>query len=404
MIVLLADLHLGCEIKTPNKSVKSPHQLLRETFSEIVDKILDISPDLVVISGDLFHRYKPSAEDFVAVTREFKRISETSEILYVLGNHEIPPIGIHASAKFVTYPKALEVIKGVKVVERFSKRNPVVEIGGYRILALPHPGLGIKKKRREVIDVLYKHYIENEDYDYVAMHLCINGYGEKGEEASCLYINRFPKLALAGHYHKRLYDKDANFVYPGSAIAYPQMMFMPKYGDYEPKDFAFVVVNGNEVSFERYNGIHIARFLIKDVRKDLKEILELVERLPKAIVVLEYEENVPKSDVKDLAEMLVRRNENILIRYKQIQRKEASASLEDFIGGALSEEHENIIREAIARAAPGGIIRKALAIALEVYESEVDTKKAPDIIADRIIKEVIGYEDKEDRGKEHISV
>lgn len=75
-LVLLSDLH-GCEHPT------------------LVEQIEGISPDLILLCGDMINQDHETGEDILVTASVVRELCEIAPVYYSLGNHELARIGLH---------------------------------------------------------------------------------------------------------------------------------------------------------------------------------------------------------------------------------------------------------------------------------------------------------------------
>jgi hypothetical protein len=133
-IVHLSDTHLG--YSDPASPVSDGVELregdIYEAFRAAIDRIIEIKPDAVIHTGDLFHRPSPANRPLVECLTQIKRLSdEKIPFIVIAGNHSTPRSN-------VTSPilAALAPIDGVYPF--FSGRYETLELDGVAYHALPH--------------------------------------------------------------------------------------------------------------------------------------------------------------------------------------------------------------------------------------------------------------------------
>jgi len=86
--VHVADLHLGYE--QYNLAVR--REDFDRAFSEVVDKTIELKPDFMIISGDLFHHARPLNTTLERAITNFRRLKEVGiSVLAVDGSHDAAP-------------------------------------------------------------------------------------------------------------------------------------------------------------------------------------------------------------------------------------------------------------------------------------------------------------------------
>lgn len=112
-IVQLSDVHLG-------------HFHTAAAMDRLAEQVNALSPDLVVITGDLFDGMIDGLPTFVAPLR---RLRAKNGVFFVTGNHEV----------YAGQRRCLEIVEqaGIRVLS-----NEVVDIGGLALMGIAYPGIG----------------------------------------------------------------------------------------------------------------------------------------------------------------------------------------------------------------------------------------------------------------------
>ena len=93
-----ADLHLGYA----QYGLEVRRQDFDNVFSELVDKTIELKPDFMIISGDLFHQPRPSNITLENTIKSFKRLRDANvPVLTVDGSHDSAPNSITST---ILYP------------------------------------------------------------------------------------------------------------------------------------------------------------------------------------------------------------------------------------------------------------------------------------------------------------
>jgi hypothetical protein len=125
-LVHLSDLHLGFrqyQRQTP-AGINQREADVAAAFKRAVDKVIELSPDLVAIAGDIFHTVRPTNPAILHAFTQFSRLTRElpdAVIVMVAGNHDTPravetgcilrlfsPLGIHvvhAEAERLSFPE-----------------------------------------------------------------------------------------------------------------------------------------------------------------------------------------------------------------------------------------------------------------------------------------------------------
>jgi len=95
-IIHLSDTHLGYSAyaKVAPSGINQREQDIYDSFNQVIDRILEIAPDLVVHAGDVFHTPRPSNRAINQALIGFQRLS-THRIptVVIAGNHSMPRMG-----------------------------------------------------------------------------------------------------------------------------------------------------------------------------------------------------------------------------------------------------------------------------------------------------------------------
>jgi len=210
-LVHLADIHLGFrqyQRQTPT-GINQREADVAISLRRVIDKVIELRPELVLIAGDVFHTVRPPNPAILHAYLEFSRLvtmlPETMVVM-VAGNHDTP-----LTAETSSILKLFTSL-GINVVERDAKRIPVHE-HDLSILAVPDlPNVPILEP-----DPAAK-------YNILLLHGEIEGviprYGERLDRAPMkiarrdLHAESWDYIAL-GHYH--VYRQvEPNAFYSGS--------------------------------------------------------------------------------------------------------------------------------------------------------------------------------------------
>jgi exonuclease SbcD len=139
-LVHLSDLHLGYrqyQRLTPT-GVNQREADVAATFRFAVDRVIELKPELVVVSGDVFHTVRPTNQAILHAFLQFARLAASlpeSKIILVAGNHDTPRSSETGGIL------QLFAQLGLHVVDREARRLSFPDIG-LSVLAVPDvPGL-----------------------------------------------------------------------------------------------------------------------------------------------------------------------------------------------------------------------------------------------------------------------
>ncbi len=135
-LVHLSDLHLGYR-QFPRQTAAGINQReadVASTFRKVIDKIIEIRPDLVLIAGDVFHNVRPSNPAILLAFSQFTRLVQAlpgAIFVMVAGNHDAP-----RSAETVCILRLFSTL-GIHVVDAEARRLVFPE-HDLAVLAVPH--------------------------------------------------------------------------------------------------------------------------------------------------------------------------------------------------------------------------------------------------------------------------
>jgi DNA repair exonuclease SbcCD nuclease subunit len=94
-LVHLSDLHLGFRQfqRTTPAGINQREADVAKSFTNAVDKVIGIHPDLLLVAGDVFHAVRPTNPALIHAFTQFARLTRElpeSRIVIVAGNHELP--------------------------------------------------------------------------------------------------------------------------------------------------------------------------------------------------------------------------------------------------------------------------------------------------------------------------
>lgn len=193
-LVHLADIHLGFrqyQRQTPT-GINQREADVAVSLQRVIDKVIEIKPELVLIAGDVFHAVRPPNPAILHAYKHFVRLRQAlpnATIVIVAGNHD--------TAKITATGSILSLFSGIgiNVVEHEPRRIPVHE-HDLSILAVPDlPGVnpvfepdpaarhnilvvhgeheGVIPRFSERLDrapmKISRHDIKPEEWDYVAL-------------------------------------------------------------------------------------------------------------------------------------------------------------------------------------------------------------------------------------------
>jgi len=305
-----SDTHLGfSDLDNQNsEGVNIREQDFYNSFSHIIDKIIEEKPDFAVHTGDLFHRSSPSNRTIVFALNEIRRLSDAGIVLYIVaGNHDYPK-------SIFTTPiyNIFNGLPGVKII--FSESYEVIETAEYIIHALPHINedthfldecLNIKVKDKSKPNFLFMHLSVGRSY-------LMDEFGERVFPAELMpVLNEFVYVGL-GHWHKyQFLQSYGNVYYSGST----DRLSEKEAGD--QKGYISVKIDGkSDVLFHPINSrpfekLEIPDCFVKtkeDIIQELKKFYELKrDALTECILAIHFSDldssqlyNVTSKDINEI--------------------------------------------------------------------------------------------------------
>ena len=216
-IVHVADTHLGysayrrvCDEDCQFKGLNQREVDTYLSFQAFVDRVLELRPDAVLHSGDLFDAVRPSNRALAFALEQLVRLSEADiPVVIIAGNHSTPRIRETGSVfrLFEHLPNIIPVYRGA--YER-------VTIGDLTVHAAPHTD---GEAFKEMLPSLTR--CGGTAYEVAMLHAGVVGFkefrmNEFNEQIvdSCYLRDDLDYVAM-GHYHGN-YDIADNAAYSGS--------------------------------------------------------------------------------------------------------------------------------------------------------------------------------------------
>ncbi|UCF18157.1 MAG: DNA repair exonuclease [Gemmatimonadota bacterium] len=211
-LVHTADLHLGYRAyhRTDARGINIREADVAGAFREVLDRTLEIKPDLLLVAGDVFHTVRPSNAAIADAFRQFSRFRQGSpdtQVLIIAGNHDSP-----RAAETGNILRLFSEIPGVHVVHHEPRRLTFPQLGT-SVLCLPHNSLMVETRHAIEPDSEAETNILMAHAAHERLKL-ISHYGAAVLPSDEIKPEQWDYIAL-GHYH--LYEKLApNMIYPGA--------------------------------------------------------------------------------------------------------------------------------------------------------------------------------------------
>lgn len=216
-VVHVADTHLGfsayrkvCEDDGPYRGLNQREVDTYRSFEAFVDRVLDIRPDVVLHSGDLFDTVRPSNRALSFALEQFVRLSRAGiPVVVIAGNHSVPRLRETGSAF-----RLFEHLDGIFPVYRGVYERIV--IGDLTVHAVPHSeGEGFK----EQLPLIERS--PDTRFNVAMLHAGVVGFSEfrmnefNEQLVDSCYLREDLDYIALGHYHQ-WYDVTRNATYSGS--------------------------------------------------------------------------------------------------------------------------------------------------------------------------------------------
>ena len=267
-ILHFSDTHLGYHDldKLSSGGVNLREQDIYDAFRRVIDIAIARRPDVVIHSGDFFHRPSPANRPMIVALQELERLSDAGiPIVIIAGNHETPRT-IYTSPIL----QALRSIKGVHPI--FQQKYEQVSFGDLVVHGLPHINDG-----KLLLGEMDKIAPVAEKFNIIMLHTSIGKEYLMEEYGELLYpkermstLDRFDYVAL-GHWHNfQQVPKLRNAWYAGST----ERMSDTEAG--KDKGYCWLELKKGELCPPQFNAITTRtwhRVEVKDCyKKDIQEI------------------------------------------------------------------------------------------------------------------------------------
>ncbi|AXI25707.1 DNA repair exonuclease [Methanofervidicoccus sp. A16] len=292
--VHIADNHLGYRQYNLDEREKDIYR----AFKECIDKIIEIKPDFVVHSGDLFEHPEPSVNALYTAIEGFKKLMEHNIPIYIIhGNHDKPRRDFKKSPFTI-----LKKVLGDRFKTFFRKKCHIFEKEGREVFIG-----GNDFTSRSNVSTLHETYkmIEVDSKNYkdriLLFHQSLYSYSNLPTYE--IQLDDLPqgfKYYAGGHIHQRILRNvgDGILAYSGSTEIYTY----DEYEDYEKngKGFYLVDISREDCDVDRID-IKCRDFVVEKGITDEESFKRFLEKLKS-----KNEPVVICSVLRDLSERLER--------------------------------------------------------------------------------------------------
>jgi len=254
--VHVADIHLGYT----QYNLEVRREDFNRAFKEVVDKTVELNPDLMIIAGDIFHHARPSNVTLEAAIKNFGRLRDKGiPVLVVDGSHDSAPNVI--TGTILSPLDAAGLVYYLPRHEGACWRNEKFYVYGI-------PNYRTRRKTEEQLPLFYERNKPSPDsklFNIFVFHMALDLPSIKPPqmeaEAPPEMLPEGFNYYAGGHVHK---FSRRNF--KTGVLAYSGSIETVYYDDaWLEKGFYYVEVNGKgEAKFEHIKLQNTRRFVILD--------------------------------------------------------------------------------------------------------------------------------------------
>jgi len=240
-LVHISDTHLGAgglSRKVSSSGINQREEDICDAFIRAIDQIIQIKPDLVIHSGDLFHSVRPTNRIINIAIRQLLRLTSVNiPVIIISGNHDTPKQrGVGSIFSF------FEIFPGLSLV--YQDIYETIRIGDLAVHAIPHClSAGVFQSELEKVEI-----DKEARFNVLTLHGVVSGIKEFSmgelselEIPSSLFEKGFDYVAL-GHYH-RFTQVGEKVFYAGST----ERVSMAELG--QEKGFVEINLSTKEIKF-----------------------------------------------------------------------------------------------------------------------------------------------------------
>ena len=212
LIAHLSDLHLGYRAyhRLAPGGINIRERDVAQAFRGVIDKLIQLEPQLIIIAGDVFHTVRPSNAAIADAFRQFARLSAALPNTYtvmIAGDHDTP-----RAVETGNILRLFAEIPRIVVVDQEARMVALPQIAA-SVFCVPHPAVtenyDYQPDADADVNVLTLHGSFSEE-ELIKLH----DYGGHYFDVADLHPERWDYVAL-GHYHKRT-ELAPNLFYCGS--------------------------------------------------------------------------------------------------------------------------------------------------------------------------------------------
>jgi len=181
--------------------------------TKAIDKIIEINPQFVLHTGDIFHHAKPAPATIRQAVQLLQKLDQANIPMYIVrGNHDGKnSVYLRRGGGIISLLKDFELLRYVndEIIQIDDLPCQLMGVGYY-------PGTLVVKKIDAILSSSDK-LTASSDYKIIAIHAFVEG---QLEETSQISLKKISSLGIdylaAGHYHKPWMDDKKKVYAPGS--------------------------------------------------------------------------------------------------------------------------------------------------------------------------------------------
>ncbi len=290
--VHISDTHLGAAgfgYKVSPSGVNQREEDICNAFARSIDKILELQPEFVLHSGDLFHSVRPSNRILTFAIKQFLKLSQAGiKVVIISGNHDAPKLRALGSVLSV-----LEVFPNIYPI--YKNKYETVTIDSACIHTIPHC-LTNDSLKQELANLRLN---QEADFNILMLHGVVAGIKEfsMGEFAEqeipdSIFDLSFDYVAL-GHYHKYSQVRPRVF-YAGST----ERLSFNEIG--QGKGFLEVDLNKDNINFHKVPTREMLD--LPDIEVSDLEPHQVLEKIEKVLSPEKIKDKIVRLKIKNISE------------------------------------------------------------------------------------------------------
>ena len=320
--VHLADIHIG-------STYRGKELFSWQRFEKIINKIIELSPDFVLISGDLFDKPIINPEDFFKAYSLLKKLKKKDIPIFTIeGNHDYNNIhltyydilsklniinNLSSGDKIAflkdKYDSEYVVFKEINIQNK-KRYFAYAEINDKKIF-----GMAYLRTKESINYFLPKYYREG---DIMMIHQSVSRISGIPEEYCELNLSELMKLNFyyfaLGHIHNSNFG---NHYFNGKIIVYSGSIDMTSKKEFHKINYekslnlikqkkGFIFVEGKEINFleiesQNFFDINLYFNSIQELKEKIEKIKEIVKE-NKVILNLNSDYNFKQDKIRELIE------------------------------------------------------------------------------------------------------